>query len=87
MFKMFIRLNRNFQIKKCPYSNANKSFKYIYHPKIFVLSHLIANNMQGKTVKVYSFSDGRLNKVTRKIMILLSTIYISKIASRTQFYC
>ena len=57
------------------------------HPKIFVLSHLIANNMQGKTVKVYSFSDGRLNKVTRKIMILLNTIYISKIASRTQFYC
>ena len=43
--------------------------------------------MQGKTVKVYSFSDGRLNKVTRKIMILLNTIYISKIASRTQFYC
>ena len=59
MFKMFIRLNRNFQIKNCPYSNAKKSFKYIYHPKIFILSHLIANNMEGKTVRIYSVSNGR----------------------------
>ena len=59
MFKMFIKLNRNFQIKNCPYSNANKSFKYIYYPKIFILSHLIANNMQRKTVRIYSFSNGR----------------------------
>ena len=56
---MFIRLNRNFQIENCPYSNAKKSFKCIYHPKIFILSHLIANNMKGKTVRIYSFSNGR----------------------------
>ena len=55
MFKMFIWLNRNFQIKNCPYSNAKKSFKYIYHPKIFILSHLIANNMEDKTVRIYCF--------------------------------
>ena len=36
-----------------------KSFKYIYHPEIFILSHLIGNNMQLKTVRIYSFSNGR----------------------------
>ena len=26
---------------------------------LFILSHLIANNMQRKTVRIYSFSNGR----------------------------
>ena len=33
--------------------------KYIYHPEIFILSHLIANNMQRKTDRIYSFSNSR----------------------------
>ena len=50
-----------------PCSNANKSFKYIYHPEIFILSHLIANNMERKTVRIYSFSNSRSKDSYAKI--------------------
>ena len=86
MFKMFIRLNRNFKIKYGPYSNAKKSFKYIYHLKIFILSHLIANNMEGKIVRIYSFSHGRLkHSYAHHFDTALYNLNI-KNASRTLFY-